>query len=64
MLKTRKYRCWVCGSLDVIKWGIREGKQRFKYKECGALNTIRITSSGTCFSKVMEIGFLSHIEIP
>ena len=39
MLKTRKYRCWVCGSLDVIKWGIRNGKQRFKCKECGALNT-------------------------
>ena len=28
MLKTRKYRCWACGSLDVIKWGIRSGKQR------------------------------------
>ena len=39
MLKTRKYRCWVCDSLDVIKWGIRNGKQRFKCKECGALNT-------------------------
>ena len=39
MLKTRKYRCWVCSSLDVIKWGIREGKQRLKCKECGALNT-------------------------
>ena len=39
MLKTRKYRCWVCDSLDVIKWGVRNGKQRFKCKECGALNT-------------------------
>jgi len=39
MLKTRKYRCWVCGSLDVIKWGTRNGKQRFKCNECGALNT-------------------------
>ena len=39
MLKTKKYRCWVCDSLDVIKWGIRNGKQRFKCKACGALNT-------------------------
>ena len=39
MLQTRKYRCWVCDSLDVIKWGIRNGKQRIKCKECGALNT-------------------------
>jgi Transposase, Mutator family. len=39
MLKTRKYCCWVCGSLDVIKWGVRNGKQRFKCKKCGALNT-------------------------
>ena len=39
MLKTRRYCCWVCGSLSVIKWGIRDKKQRFKCKECGALNT-------------------------
>ena len=39
MLKTRKYRCWVCGSLEVIKWGVRDEKQRFKCKSCGALNT-------------------------
>ena len=39
MLKTKKLRCWVCGSLDVIKWGVRNGKQRFRCKDCGALNT-------------------------
>lgn len=39
MAKTKKYRCWVCGSLHVIKWGIRDGKQRFRCKDCGALNT-------------------------
>ena len=39
MLKSRKKRCWVCHSLNVIKWGIRKGKQRFKCKDCGALNT-------------------------
>jgi len=39
MAKTKKYRCWVCGSLHVIKWGKRNGKQRFLCKDCGALNT-------------------------
>jgi Transposase and inactivated derivatives len=39
MLKTKKLRCWVCGSLAVIKWGVRQGKQRFRCKDCGALNT-------------------------
>jgi len=43
MSKLRKNRCWVCGSLDVIKWGIRSGKQRFKCKECGASNTRKNT---------------------
>ena len=41
MAKTKKNRCWVCGSLHVIKWGVREGKQRFRCKDCGALNTRR-----------------------
>jgi len=39
MAKMKKYRCWVCGSLHVIKWGKRNGKQRFLCKDCGALNT-------------------------
>jgi len=39
MAKTKKYRCWVCSSLHVIKWGKRNGKQRFLCKDCGALNT-------------------------
>ena len=39
MQKSRKNRCWVCNSLDVIKWGHQNGKQRFRCKKCGALNT-------------------------
>lgn len=39
MSKSKKYRCWVCGSLNVIKWGFQNGKQRFKCKDCEALNT-------------------------
>ena len=35
MEKTRKIRCWACGSLDVIKWGKQKGKQRYKCKDCG-----------------------------
>ena len=34
-----KKRCWACGSLAVIKWGIRQNKQRFKCKDCGVLFT-------------------------
>lgn len=41
MDKMNKIRCWGCGSLDVIKWGVREGKQRFKCKQCGLLLTRR-----------------------
>lgn len=39
MSTSKKYRCWVCGSLNVIKWGTRNGHQRFKCKDCEALNT-------------------------
>ena len=35
----RKTRCWACSSLDVIKWGNRHGKQRFKCKNCDILFT-------------------------
>lgn len=35
MVKTRKKRCWSCGSLDVIKWGQQHGKRRFRCKGCG-----------------------------
>lgn len=34
MSKSKKTRCWACGSLDVIRWGERRGKQRFKCKSC------------------------------
>lgn len=33
--KTRKSRCWSCGSLDVIRWGNQSGKHRFRCKKCG-----------------------------
>lgn len=39
MQKNRKKRCWACDSLQVIRWGTRFGKQRYKCKECGILFT-------------------------
>jgi hypothetical protein len=39
MEKTKKKRCWSCGSLDVIKWGTQQGKQRYKCKNCGIFFT-------------------------
>ncbi len=35
--KTRKARCWLCGSLEVIRWGTQLGNPRFKCKQCGIL---------------------------
>lgn len=32
---TKKVRCWACHSLDTIRWGNREGKQRFRCQNCG-----------------------------
>lgn len=37
----RRLRCPHCGSLENIKWGTREGVQRFKCNECGALFSAR-----------------------
>ena len=37
--KTQKKRCPTCKSLQTIKWGIQQNKQRFKCKECGQLFT-------------------------
>lgn len=40
MAKTaKKCRCWACNSLDVLRWGTQQGKQRFKCKICGILFT-------------------------
>lgn len=39
--KLKKKRCWGCGSLDSIKWGKQQNKQRFKCKNCGLLFTSR-----------------------
>ncbi|WP_044118007.1 IS256 family transposase, variant Zn-binding type [Alkaliflexus imshenetskii] len=39
MIISKKKRCWSCDSLDVIKWGKQQGKQRFKCKNCGILFT-------------------------
>ena len=41
MAKTRRERCPYCGFLDVIKWGRRDGHQRYKCKNCGSLFTFR-----------------------
>jgi len=37
--KWQKKRCWSCGSLSVIGWGIRNEKQRFKCLNCGIFFT-------------------------
>ena len=34
-----KKRCWACGSLAVIKWGVRLDRQRYKCKNCDILFT-------------------------
>jgi len=39
MIEFKKKRCWSCNSLEVIKWGKQQGKQRFKCKNCGILFT-------------------------
>ena len=31
----RKTRCWACSSLDVQRWGRRNGHQRFRCNNCG-----------------------------
>ena len=41
MPKTRRERCPQCGFLDVVKWGKRDGHQRYKCKNCGSLFTFR-----------------------
>lgn len=37
--KLKKKSCWSCKSIDVIKWGTQNNKQRFKCKKCGLLFT-------------------------
>ena len=32
----RRQRCPNCGSLNIIRWGTREGHQRYKCRDCGA----------------------------
>ena len=32
----RRQRCPKCGSLNIIRWGTREGHQRYKCRDCGA----------------------------
>lgn len=32
----RRQRCPNCGSLNIIRWGTREGRQRYKCHDCGA----------------------------
>jgi transposase-like protein len=39
MKKDKKFRCWACGSLDVIKWGKQQGKQRYQCNNCGIFST-------------------------
>ena len=51
MQKTRKKRCWACGSLNVIRWGIRNNKKRYKCKNC----EIYFTSKNTQVSNSNKI---------
>lgn len=37
----RRQRCPECGSLDVIKWGVRNGIQRLKCRNCKSLFSTR-----------------------
>lgn len=46
----RKTRCWACQSLDVIRWGYQQGKQRFCCNNCG----IYFTSENKVVSKSNE----------
>ena len=32
----RRQRCPKCGSLSIIRWGQREGRQRYKCRDCGS----------------------------
>jgi len=58
MARNRIQRCWSCGSLDVIKWGTQNGKQRFKCKKCSQLFTY--TNSGVS-KKNREVWFREWI---
>jgi len=33
----KKKRCWACKSIDTIKWGKQQNKQRYKCNNCGIL---------------------------
>ena len=37
----RRLRCPNCGSLDAIKWGVRNGIQRYKWRNCQTLFSAR-----------------------
>ena len=37
----RRQRCPECGSFDVIKWGLRNGIQRLKCRNCKSLFSAR-----------------------
>jgi hypothetical protein len=58
MGKTNRHRCWACGSLAVIKWGIQRGKQRFRCKNCGIYST---RSNASVRKKNREVWFRDWI---
>ena len=37
----RRLRCPSCGSLDALKWGVRNGVQRYKCRNCQSLFSAR-----------------------
>ncbi len=37
----RRLRCPNCGALDTLKWGVRNGVQRYKCRNCQSLFSAR-----------------------
>lgn len=56
MQKTKKKRCWACGSLNVIRWGERNKKKRYKCKDC----KIYFTSQNIQVSNANKIVWFKH----
>ena len=56
MQKSRKKRCWSCGSLNVIHWGTRNKKRRYKFKDCD----IYFTSENAQVSIANRIIWFKH----
>lgn len=54
MSKIKRKRCPFCGCLNTIKWGCRNGHQRYKCTLCKAMFTAK--NSGICKSNLCLSG--------